>query len=175
MKSLLPALLFFCLLPVVSKADFRINLLAPGGIAFADIAEGLTGIQGGWLKEKKDTYLAVYAPLSSGEKIWSVSILPKRDGRLTIQLVTTGRTGTVPERALCSDLHVNGADLRNGTLSEVANGKPVGWSAVRKAEFRRTSGKNYLLCDDLNYWTQTIPVKRGRMVHLQLSVRKDLP
>lgn len=174
MKLFFPLVLFF-LLPFFLLADFRINLIAPGGLAFAELDEGLTGMQGGWLKEKKDTYLTVSGPLSPERKKWRFSIVPKHDGFLTIQLVAEGKENGKEIRAAYSDIRLEGADLRNGTLAELSSGRPAGWSAVRKAEFHQKTEKSELLCDRLNYWTQRIRVEKGRTLHVQITVRKDLP
>ena len=168
-------LILLSLFPYVSSADFRINLIAPGGLAFVDLDEGLTGMQGGWLKEKKDTYLAISGPLSTEWKNWRFSIVPKHDGFLTVQLVAEGKDAGKEIRAAYSDIRLEGAELRNGMLSEVVNGKPLGWSAVRKAEFRQNPEKNSLLGDRLNYWTQRLRVEKGRTLHIQITVRKELP
>ena len=73
MKSVF-LLILLSVLPYVTLADFRINLIAPEGVAFVDIDEGLTGMQGGWLKEKKDTYLFLSGPLDSRWKSWRFSV-----------------------------------------------------------------------------------------------------
>ena len=174
MKSVF-LLILLSVLPYVTLADFRINLIAPEGVAFVDLDEGLTGMQGGWLKEKKDTYLLISGPLSPERKNWRFSIVPKRDGFLTIQLVAEGKEDGKEIRAAYSDIRLEGADLRNGTLAEVSGGNPVAWSAVRKAEFHQTPEKHELLCDRLNYWTQRIRVEKGQILHVQIAIRKELP
>ena len=90
MKSVF-LLILLSVLPYVTLADFRINLIAPEGVAFVDLDEGLTGMQGGWLKEKKDTYLVISGPLSPERKTWRFSIVPKRGGFLTLQHVAVGK------------------------------------------------------------------------------------
>lgn len=174
MKSVF-LLILLSVLPYVTLADFRINLIAPEGVAFVDIDEGLTGMQGGWLKEKKDTYLFLSGPLDSRWKSWRFSVVPKRDGFLTIQLVTEGKENGKDLRAAYTGVRLEGADLRNGALTEVVNGKPVAWSAVRTPGFGSDAGKNFLLCDRLNYWTQKIRVEKGRPLQFQILVRKGKP
>lgn len=174
MKSVF-LLILLSVLPYVTLADFRINLIAPEGVAFVDIDEGLTGMQGGWLKEKKDTYLFLSGPLDSRWKSWCFSVVPKRDGFLTIQLVAEGKENGKDLRVAYSELRLEGADLRNGALTEVVNGKPVAWSAVRTPGFGSDAEKNFLLCDRLNYWTQKIRVEKGRTLQFQILTRKEKP
>ena len=152
--------------------ELRLDLFTSGGLVFRCASDAVYCASAGWMGEKGQERLCFHCPLSERWQKYSVTVLPKENGKIQLEVLISGK-----DRAVCADFAVVGAQMTNGSLTGFnSQGGYSGWSLKipQMVKGGGPDGKNAFSVDsqEQRAGAMILNAEKGKLVTVTFSVVK---